>query len=1396
MHKRNRKEWKNRFLSALLSVAMVLSILPPVTMPAKAAGETFTFSSGAVLLDASYSGDNVIIENGVFSVTVNGATDVNIIFQDVVIDRRYAFDAAKGTTVPNLYNVSDSLDWGTTAQTCPFLITGNSSVKVGFRGTCTFYAGVNTCTVSTGNRYTANQSGAGFAAIQVDSGSSLTIEYAEKLTVYGAHQFGVPDANGNVQGTNTSYSDALRANADIPAAGYDDPWDNAYGAPTGVSTNTQSGGAGIGGGATYNTSKDGGTSSGATNYTAGTPGTIIINGGNIEAFGGHQAAGIGGGTNSAATTDKIVINGGTVIAHGGRWAAGIGDGDSCSGNAATIYGNTKSIEINGGTVTSYGGVASPGIGSTDEKTNNGLHISVNGGVVNAFSGFPDGFNGRYPAEAPAAIGAGAESTMAANSIYVSSAADLSCAGFGNYSLTENGTDANTVPTINIDSDGYLLLLRTEDYYSTAERKLTLYYLQKTEHPETGAECIIYEDQENGDLYYVDAEHDIVYNASFEAVSADDISERKLTLYVDGNSEKIQDIELAYYFRSIALTLPNPEQFGGLYALAVPTDGINSGANLPTDGGDIILTIEAHTQGTQSCYIDFPSQHNLGKDAVSDPFTDLDVNGNATIDGLIGDDFLPEVYAYTVYVEPDTTTANLYFAFEKKDGITYTVSVDDTSVARSLTQGTDPVTGNAIYYYDESVTMNTDEKIIRVKKQDQGVAAISYKVTLIRKGDYNLELTDPSKIYDGQPAKSAASMAYTGDLYTYDMENHVVERNTSDPTLKTAQLASVTGNLVCNYSSYGSSSGLLALDQTVKVIATDDPNEVIYVFSVTATNGSSMNSVPTPNVYRMGWKFTYDEGTGNTSIEQLGSDPESVRNTTWVGNGNARTIAYRRSSSRNPVTLTATTSTSNRTATVVINYNNSNQQTLLQINAPTVQGDSTGTREQAEQSAENAVSSGMTGMFAYEETASLNWNQSLTIYKLNNSGQTQNASTQTRHTVTNTYSSEITGYYQVTETPASGEITEIPVPEEDLKNAVLTYYRVETNGSLTQLDGPPTDAGTYRVSASLITQTYNAAGSRVFTISKRPVTVVQIENWLKYATSAEAAGLTAPLKIDDPGEILLDNVLSGDDLGVTATSVYYNEVSVTYTSSKITLDGVALTGADAHNYTTEVNQTVFGQIAYDMQGAIFRKTENGDWRKYYPVDSQYPVGHASGPTADYHSPVNGEGLYVSHAEYVKARTVNEGSRSARYAVDIEFGPMQFNFYRSIWNVNELTYEELVDSNWTGMDGTNNKLVVTNYSNRSVWYQMSAEIDFMYADHSGNGIGITAKIFADAAGTREVSGTAWSEISQATPGDSTTQGTESTSTRYLMLNGIPQMDSPTYIPVGAITILVSPTDPSSG
>ena len=94
---------------------------------------------------------------------------------------------------------------------------------------------------------------------------------------------------------------------------------------------------------------------GASSMRKGSLGKIVINGGNIEAYGSGMAAGIGGGLEGGIGT--IIINNGTVYAKGGHGSypkdiknvyggAGIGGG---------AYGCVDRIEINGGNVTAYGG---------------------------------------------------------------------------------------------------------------------------------------------------------------------------------------------------------------------------------------------------------------------------------------------------------------------------------------------------------------------------------------------------------------------------------------------------------------------------------------------------------------------------------------------------------------------------------------------------------------------------------------------------------------------------------------------------------------------------------------------------------------------------------------------------------------------------------------------------------------------------------------------------------------------------------------------------------------------------------------------------------------------------------------------------------------------------------
>ena len=138
---------------------------------------------------------------------------------------------------------------------------------------------------------------------------------------------------------------------------------------------------------------------GASSMRKGSLGTIVIDGGDIEAYGGGMAAGIGGSAEGDSGT--IIINDGTVYAKGGHGSyykdiknvyggAGIGGG---------VNGCVDRIEINGGNVTAYGGYATnagrhPGAaigsgGGGAKPIGEGKYkygdIEINGGTVSAIA---------------------------------------------------------------------------------------------------------------------------------------------------------------------------------------------------------------------------------------------------------------------------------------------------------------------------------------------------------------------------------------------------------------------------------------------------------------------------------------------------------------------------------------------------------------------------------------------------------------------------------------------------------------------------------------------------------------------------------------------------------------------------------------------------------------------------------------------------------------------------------------------------------------------------------------------------------------------------------------------------------------------------------------------------
>ena len=115
----------------------------------------------------------------------------------------------------------------------------------------------------------------------------------------------------------------------------------------------------------------------AAGLNKGNSGTLTINdkdnNGELEAVGGHDGAGIGGGQNSSAS--DITITGGTITARGGSTgsAAGIGGGRWGSGN---------NITISGGDVTAIGSVYASGIGGELDGSN----ITISNGKVTAIGG--------------------------------------------------------------------------------------------------------------------------------------------------------------------------------------------------------------------------------------------------------------------------------------------------------------------------------------------------------------------------------------------------------------------------------------------------------------------------------------------------------------------------------------------------------------------------------------------------------------------------------------------------------------------------------------------------------------------------------------------------------------------------------------------------------------------------------------------------------------------------------------------------------------------------------------------------------------------------------------------------------------------------------------------------
>ena len=800
-------------LLALLLFSFLLPLIGGLGVIKIGAAEDIVVYDGGGVIVITQSGTYAIKQTAgkpILSITVSGDIDVTLILQDVQIDNttNTKFTA---TTATNLFVNGTATSYATPAQalryggealgwstaylktwtgsnsnvnaqyvpTAPLLITNGATANVQMNGTNSFKAGLSGMSVTTNsgsvsgflgltstkyvkNQFVGNSDGAAYAGIQVDANATLILSG-------GATGSSCYAQGGWFYDGENDRTDSLLGDTDARPSG---------------SSEDRTGAAGIGGGATYD------SQSFTSANTVGAAGTLIIESGNFEARGGHQAAGIGGAVNSPATATSITINGGTVVARGGRWAAGIGDGDTINKSSSgrgmwtTDASSTDryTINVNGGTVKAYGGVSSAGIGTSDEishKNGGGtnaysmMEINLMGGDITVRSGYPDNsYTTTNVTTLTAAIGAGESTNMFNNSITVAADAKLDAASFSKYAISNIGTNADSVPVVVLDSSGRLVLLDFSDQYGKDAEgrifklypaiKVTLedgeshpvlkigerYYVETIKPNHTFRECIL-----EGTTVTVTDTIYVSTGTENEYVNQDDhndvlIWDGHTLAYAYDTSDPLFTYHVPNYFKAIAVTMPSPEdvEYNGQYVLVIPDDDGNI---------SVAVGLDATNQGVISGKVDSSEDFSIKLDSVSTDLTDIDVFAGPTagsIDSQI--DYIPDgdiiLYGYDLFLPAGTKVAAITIYLDKGTA-TYISDSGDVNV----------VNGQTI-----TVSGLTPEKevTVRLRKQDGSASAIAYAITLHVRKAYELLLPSLDKAYDGNTANvdlDAVKLVYQG-----------------------------------------------------------------------------------------------------------------------------------------------------------------------------------------------------------------------------------------------------------------------------------------------------------------------------------------------------------------------------------------------------------------------------------------------------------------------------------------------------------------------------------------------------------------------------------------------------------------------------------------------------------
>lgn len=400
---------RKKLLSILMAAALVLSLLPGLSLPAAAAYDReYNIQSGSIEITTAgnyriygtgtATSNNINIQKNI----LNG--DVNITLENVNIS---------SSTFAFLIQIRDTVN---------LTLVGTNIIKGGdnWAGVQVRNGGSLTITKeSTGSlSATGGTNGAGIGGCSLEwnpSRGMITIEGGTVTAQGGLYGPGIGTGiyyttnsssgvviitGGTVTATGGNYG------AGIGTGGYDgsgSDYDGDSGmvyitGGTVTATGGSYGGAGIGGGRT--------ASCGAVFITGGTvtatgtfgaagigsgiggmgyqgAGLVNISGGNVTATGGSISsisvggAGIGGGAYTDA--DTVIISGGVITATGGIYGgAGIGGGS----NDALGGGDGGTVTITGGTVTAVGGASSADIGGGKSAASNGS-LYVSSASVNA-----------------------------------------------------------------------------------------------------------------------------------------------------------------------------------------------------------------------------------------------------------------------------------------------------------------------------------------------------------------------------------------------------------------------------------------------------------------------------------------------------------------------------------------------------------------------------------------------------------------------------------------------------------------------------------------------------------------------------------------------------------------------------------------------------------------------------------------------------------------------------------------------------------------------------------------------------------------------------------------------------------------------------------------------------